>query len=143
MSRKSRFGKFAPLFLILGALLLPASSALADGGPSAHKSGAIVNYTKTGKLKVAKHMFIYFTCSVTCDATSTTTIKGLGGKFTIPASGQIPAGIQGVLQLTIKGPLLKLMKERPGAFKLINHINVTDPATGATDQIAHSFKLKR
>jgi hypothetical protein len=137
----SRIWKSAALLGVVSALLLPGSSALA-GAPVAHKSGAIINYTKTGKLKIAKHLLIYFTCAVNCDATSTSTIKGLGGRATITASGQIPAG-PGVLQLTINGTLLKLMKANPGAFKVVNSINATDPATGAADSIAHTFKLKR
>jgi hypothetical protein len=130
------------LVAVVGVLLLPSASAVA-GGPVAQKSGAIVNYTSTGKLKVAKNMFIYFTCAVTCDATSTTTIKGLGGKVTIPASGTVTAGVQAFIKLTVKGPLLKFLKGQPGAFKVVNHINATDPTTGAVDNISHTFKLKR
>jgi hypothetical protein len=131
-----------------GALLIPASQAMggaqiASGGPAAHKSGAIVNYTSVGKVKVKKQMFIYFVCSVDCSATASTTIKGAGIKLTVPASGNIPANVQGFVQITPKGGLLKLLKAETGKFKLVNTITATDPTTGATDTISHAFKLKR
>jgi hypothetical protein len=141
MSRTSRIGRITALAAITAALLLPAADAVAKA-PVAHKSGAIINYSSTGKLKLAKHMFIFFTCTVTCDANSTTIIKGLGLKLTIPASGELPPG-PGTLRLTVKGALLKFMKARPGAFKIVNTITATDPSTGATDRISHRFKLKR
>jgi hypothetical protein len=142
MSRKTRAGSLIAVIALAGVLLLPSTGALAEG-PVAHKSGAIVNYTSTGKIKVAKNMYIYFTCAVNCNATSTTVIKGLGGKVKIPASGTVTAGVQAYLKLTVKGILLKLLKQQPGAFKVINHINATDPTTGAVDKISHAFKLKR
>jgi hypothetical protein len=140
MSRMSRIWTLAAAIAVMGALLLPASGAVA--APTAQKSGAIINYTSLGKIRIKKHMNIFFNCAVPCNATSTSTIKGLGGKITIPASGSLAAG-PGVLQLTIKGLLLKLMKQRPGAFKLVNKIVATDPTTGATDTIHHTFRLKR
>jgi hypothetical protein len=140
MSRTSRIWSFAAAIAISGALLLPVSGAIA--APTAHKAGAIVNYTSVGKVKIGRHMQIFFSCAVACDATSTSTIKGLGGKITIPASGSLPAG-PGVLQLTVKGVLLKLLKQRPGAFKLVNTITASDPTTGATDTIHHTFRFKR
>ncbi len=142
MSRKTRAGSLIAILAVAGLMLVPSTAAVADG-PVAHKSGAIVNYTNTGKLKVAKNMFIYFTCAVNCNATSTSTIKGLGGKIRISASGTISAGVQAFIKLTVKGQLLKLLKSKPGAFKVINHIKATDPTTGAVDQISHTFKLKR
>src|SRR6266545_754467 len=142
MSRKTWAGCLIAIVAMAGVLLLPSANAAA-GGPVAHKSGAIVNYTSTGKLKVAKNIFIYFTCAVNCNATSTSTIKGLGGKVTIPASGSVTAGVQAYIKLTVKGVLLKLLKAQPGAFKVINNISATDPTTGAVDNINHTFKLKR
>jgi hypothetical protein len=142
MSRKTRAGSLIAVVALAGVLLLPSTGAIA-GGPVAHKSGAIVNYTSTGKIRVAKNMFIYFSCAVNCNATSTSTIKGLGGKVTIPASGTITAGVPAYIKLTVKGLLLKLLKAQPGAFKVINHISATDPTTGAVDNIRHTFKLKR
>jgi hypothetical protein len=134
--------RVAPL-AVAAALLLPGSGALAAGGPVATKSGAIVNYTSTGKVKIAKQMFIYFVCSVDCSATSTTKIKGPGGHITVPASGSVPANVQGFIKITPTGGLLKLFKAEPGKFRLVNTITATDPATGATDTISHVFKLKR
>jgi hypothetical protein len=143
MARMSRIWKIATLLAVAGALLLPAPSAVAAGGPVATKSGAIVNYTSLAKLKVGKHIFIHFTCGVDCDVSSTSTIKGFGRSFTRRASGHLPAGVPAYVELTFKGALLKLMKAHPGKFKIVNRINATDPATGATDAIAHTFKLKR
>jgi hypothetical protein len=143
MSGKTRAGCLIAIVAVSGLLLLLPSANAAAGGPVAHKSGAIVNYTSTGKIKVAKNMYIYFSCAVNCNATSTTTIKGLGGKISIPASGPVTAGVPAFIKITIKGQLLKLLKAEPGAFKVINNISATDPATGAVDNINHTFKLKR
>ena len=41
------------------------------------------------------------------------------------------------------GPLLKRDEGHPGAFKIVSSMTATDPTTGATDAIAHTFKLKR
>jgi hypothetical protein len=88
-------------------------------------------------------MFIYFTCAVTCNASSNTTIKGLGGKVTIPASGTVTPGVTAFIKLTVNGVLLKLMKAEPGRFRVTNQITATDPTTGAVDNISRGFKLKR
>ena len=132
-------------------LLIPASPAAANAriasggdGPVAHKSGAIINYTSVAKLKVARHMFIHFTCTVTCDATGRAVIKGRGIKIPITASASgIPGGTPAFMELTVKGILLKLLKANPGRFKVLNTINATDPTTGATDTITHTFKFRR
>jgi hypothetical protein len=136
---------------VTAAVLLPASQAAAGGaeiagagaGQVAHKSGAIVNYTSTGKVKIKKNMFIYFVCSVDCSATSVTKIKGPGGHITVPASGNVPANVQGFIKITPNGGLLKILKAEPSKFQLVNTITATDPTTGATDTISHAFKLKR
>ena len=143
MSGLSRTGRIAALIAVASALLLPASSAVADGGPVATKSGALVNYVSTAKLKVAKKMYIYFVCSTDCDAQSTTTIKGPGVRLTVSASGSSPAGIQSFVVLQSDKKLLKRLKATPGKFKVANTINATDPTTGATDSISHTFRLKR
>ena len=140
---------FAAL-MVAGALLIPASQAGAaqiassGAGPVATKSGAIINYTSVKKLKVARHMFIHFTCAVTCDATGIATLKARGLKFPIKASGQgIPAASPAFMEITVKGALLKAMKASPGRFKVANTITATDPTTGAVDRIRHTFKFKR
>jgi hypothetical protein len=135
-------GRIASL-AVVAALLLPASSALAGSEPVATKSGAIVNYTSTGKLKIAKKMFIYFVCSVDCSATSTTTIKGPGPNIKVTVSGNVPANVQGFVRVTPSGGLLKVLKADPGKFAFVNTITATDPATGAVDTISNRFKLKR
>jgi hypothetical protein len=135
-------GRIAAL-LALAAMLLPASSAVAGGEPLATKSGALVNYVSTAKLKLAKKMYIYFVCSADCNAQATNTIKGPGARLTVSVSGAFPAGAQGFVLLQPNKGLLKRMKATPGKFKLANTINATNPATGATDSISHTFRLKK
>jgi hypothetical protein len=142
MSRMSRFWRFAAAAAVIGALLLPASSAVASG-PIAHKSGAIVNYTSTGKLKVGKRIEIKVVCAVNCNVTSTTVIKGPGFKTTSSVSGALTAGVAGGPFFKPNGPLLKAIKADTGKWRLANTITATDPATGATDTISRTFKLKR
>jgi hypothetical protein len=142
MSRMSRLGRLASAIAVIGALLLPASNALA-GGPVAQKSGAIVNYVTAGKVKVAKTMIVRFQCAVTCDAVARIALKGPGLHGSDTGSGTIPAG--GVVESLIKpnGTLQKLMRSNPGKYKVVSHVTATDPATGATDTISHAFKVKR
>jgi hypothetical protein len=142
MSRMSQIGRVTALVAIAGALLLPGSSALA-GGPVAHKSGAIINYVSTGKLKIGKRIEIKVVCSVNCDATSTTVIKGPGYKTTATVAGGLQGGVVGGPFFKPNGPLLKSMKAETSKWRFANTITVTDPATGATDTISHTFKLKR
>ena len=35
------------------------------------------------------------------------------------------------------------MKASPGRYKVVSQVTATDPATGAIDNIAHAFKMKR
>ncbi|HEY1237343.1 MAG TPA: hypothetical protein VGE91_03345 [Solirubrobacterales bacterium] len=151
MSRRAgKRATFAAL-LVAGALLIPASQATAgariasaDDGPVATKSGAVVNYTSVKHLKVARHMFIHFQCAVTCNATGIATLKAHKLKLPIKASANgIPAGAPAFMEITVKGALLKALKAHPGRFKVANTITATDPATGAVDQIKHTFKFKR
>jgi hypothetical protein len=140
---------FAAL-LAVGALLIPASQAAAGahmasggGGPVATKSGAIVNFVPAGKLRVRKQIQPLAVCSVNCDVTGTAVLKGLGGKANITDSGSFLANQPFGLRITIKGFLLKLMKEHPGRFHLSVTYSATDPATGATDSVSRGFKFKR
>jgi hypothetical protein len=82
-------------------------------------------------------------CSVDCDVVSKSVIKGPGVKLKGTISGSLQAGIPGGPFFKPNGPLLKAMKATPGKFRLINRITATDPATGATDAISRSFRLKR
>jgi hypothetical protein len=141
MSRKSRIGSLAAAVAVVGALLLPASSALS--APTAHKSGAIVNYLTTGKLKIAKKIVVPFQCAVTCDVNSTLKIKGPFVKGSDKQAATLQAGVPVGHFIKPSGPLLKLMKATPGRYKLVSHIKATDPATGARDKISHAFRLKR
>jgi hypothetical protein len=142
MSRMSRIGRIAALLAVAGALLLPSSTALA-GGPAATKSGALINYLTTGKLKVAKRIVVPFQCAVQCNVVSSLSVKGPGIKGTDTESGTLQAGVPAGHFIKPNGPLLRAMKASPGRFKLVSSVNATDPATGATDAIAHAFKLKR
>ena len=141
MSRTSRIGSFAVVAAVVGALLLPISGA--SGAPTAHKSGAIVNYLSTGKIRIAKRMQVLFSCSVACNLVSTLKVKGPFVKGASKDSGSPGAGQAAEHFLKPTGPLLKLMKASPGRYKLVSHVKATDPATGAVDKIAHSFRLKR
>lgn len=141
MGRTSRIGSFAAAVALIGALLLPASGAA--GSPTAHKSGAIINYVTTGKLRIAKRIIVPIVCSVNCDVVSSLKLKGPFVKGTDVEQGSLQAGVPAGHFIKPSGPLLKLLKASPGRYKLISNVTATDPATGATDQIAHSFKLKR
>ena len=59
MSRKTRIGSIAAAVAATGVLLLPAIRA-PSGAPTAHKSGAIVNYLTTGKIRIAKRIIVPF-----------------------------------------------------------------------------------
>ena len=142
MSRTSRIGRIATLAAVACALLVPASTAVAKDRV-ATKSGALINYVSTGKLKVSKKILVAVVCSVNCNVTTTTTIKAKGYHQTFQLSGALQAGVVGGPFFEPNGPLLKLMKAHPGAFKVVSSITATDPTTGATDVIAHTFKLKR
>jgi hypothetical protein len=141
MSRMSRIGTFAAAVAVVGALLLPATGASA--APTAHKSGAIVNYLSTAKIKIAKTMTVPVVCSVDCNVVSTLKIKGPFVKGADKEHGTLTAGVAAGHFIKPSGPLLKLLKASPGRYKLVSHITATDLATGAVDKIAHAFKLKR
>jgi hypothetical protein len=137
----SRIGRIAVLLGIAGLLVGPGSSAIA--GPVATKSGALINYTTTARLKVGKSITIPVVCSANCQVTSTVVIKGPGFKIRNTVAGPLTAGVPGGHIIKPNGPLLRSMKADTGKFRLISNMSATDTATGATDSIAHTFKLKR
>jgi hypothetical protein len=140
--RVSRTRKSVAALALAAALVLPASASTAD--PVATKSGAIINYVSTGKLKIGKKILIEVVCSVNCNVTSTTVVKGPGFKRTLTVSGSLQANATGGGPFVQpNGALLKAMKAEPGRFKFINSITASDPSTGATDSISRTFKLKR
>ena len=143
MVRTTHIGRQIALLAIAGGLLVPASSAVAGNGPAATKSGALINYVSTGKLKVGKTMEIQVVCSADCNVTSRVVIKGPGLKTTSTVSGPLTAGVPGGHILKPNGPLLKAMKADTAKFRLVNSMTATDPATGAVDSISHTFRLKR
>jgi len=141
MSRMSRMGRVTALVAASALLLLPAAGA--TGAPTAQKSGAIINYLTTGKLKISKKIVVPFQCAVQCDVVSTLTIKGPGVKGSDTETGTLGAGVPSGHFIKPSGTLLKLMRANVGKFKIVSNATATDPATGATDQISHAFKLKR
>jgi len=129
------------LIVLAGALSLPGSSVA--GGPVATKSGALINYVTTAKLKVRRSITIPVVCSANCQVTSNVRIKGPGIRLNNVVTGQLSAGVPGGHVIKPNGPLLASMKANPGRFRLVSHMTATDMSSGATDAIAHSFRLKR
>jgi hypothetical protein len=129
--------------LALGLLLLPGAAAAGGDGPAAAKSGALVNYVSLAKLKVAKKITIFIVCSANCNVNTTTTVKGPGFKETANVSGPLAANVPGGPFFKPNGPLLRGMKAEPGKYRINSTITATDAATGATDAISHSFRLKK
>jgi hypothetical protein len=142
MSRMSRTARIVTLGAVTAALLLPASSAVAKD-PVATKSGALINYVSIAKLKISKKILVGVVCSVNCNVDTTTTIKAHGFRQSFKLSGALQAGVVGGPFFKPNGPLLTAMKAKPGAFKIVSSMTATDLTTGATDAIAHNFKLKR
>jgi hypothetical protein len=138
----ARSGTARRLLVIAVGLLVPAAAASADG-PVATKSGAVINFTSTAKLRVAKTMHVRYSCSVDCDVAVTARIKGPGTNLRLV---QPPVSFTaGPVLFFIKPnkPLLKLMKAEPTRFRIACTIDGTDRSTGGTDEISHSFKVKR
>jgi hypothetical protein len=143
VARTNAVGRKAALLALAGALVLPASTAVAGDGPLATKSGAIVNFVTTGKLRVAKRIQPLAICNVNCDVSGTGVLKGMGAKATFSDSSSFAAGQQFGLFVIVKGQLLKLMKANPGKFRLNETLTAVDPTTGATDTVSRSFRFKR
>jgi hypothetical protein len=129
--------------LALGLLLLPGAAAGSGEGPTATKSGALVNYTNTGKLRIGKKITIFVVCSADCNVDTTTVVKGPGFKQSADVSGLLSAGVPGGPFFKPNGQLLRDMKAQPGRFRVNSTVTATDPATGATETISRSFRLKR
>ena len=150
MSRRAGTRTTLAALGVTAALLIPASQAAAGAhiagagdGPVATKSGAIVNFMPAGKLKVARNFQPLAICSVNCDVTGTAVIKGFGLKLPVTDSGSFAANQPFGLRVTVKGELLKLMKQKPGKFRLNVTYTATDPTTGATDTVSRAYKFKR
>src|SRR5262245_53072416 len=150
MSRRAGTRATFAALAATAALLIPASQAAAGAriasgghGPVATKSGAIVNFVTTGKLKVKKKFQPLAVCSVNCEVTGTAVLKGPGVKATITDSGSFPATQPFGLQIQVAGPLLKSMKQKPGKFRLNVTYTALDPTTGAQDTVSRPFKFKR
>ncbi len=128
--------------LALGLLLLPGTAAAGDG-PTATKSGTLVNYVSTGKLRIGKKITIFVVCAANCNVDTNTVVKGPGFKDNAQVTGSLSAGVPGGPFFKPNGPLLKAMKAQPGRFRVNSTVTATDPATGAIETISHSFRLKR
>jgi hypothetical protein len=143
-------------------LIVPTAADAAGGaqvastgdGPNATKSGAIVNWVSGFKLSVSKATTCkkhkctakiqpLAICSVDCSVSGTGTLKGLGGKAHFADSATFGANFRFGLFVTVKGGLLRLMRQSPGKFHLSETLTATDPATGATDTITRTFGFKR
>jgi hypothetical protein len=96
------------------------------------KSGALVNYLTTGKIKIAKRMAVPFVCAVNCNVVSTLKVKGPFVKGADTEQGSLQAGVPAEHFIKPSGTLKKLMQASPGRYKLVSHVTATDPATGAT-----------
>jgi hypothetical protein len=140
--RGTRIWKAIALLSVLAALALPATASAGDG-PTATKSGVLINYVGGGKLKVAKRISILVVCSADCNATANTVIKGPRTKLKFEVAGPLAAGQQGGPFFKPNGPLLKAMKAQPGKFKIQSKITATNALTGAVETISRTFKLKR
>jgi hypothetical protein len=149
MSRKTRLGTFAAALAVVGVLLMPASGAVAGGGPVAHKSGTLINFVTTGKLKVAKTIQPIAVCTQACTVAGTGVIKGLGGKASFSdTGGPFAAGQQFGLALQAKGALLKALKAFPGRFHLTETltatpVDATGVPTGPPESVSAGFGFKR
>jgi hypothetical protein len=141
--RRNAVGRKVALLALTGALVLPAPTAVAGDGPQATKSGAIVNFQTTGKLRVAKRIQPLAVCNVNCDVSGTGVLKGRGAKATFSDSSPFAAGEQFGLFVIVKGQFLKLMKANPGKFRLRETLTAIDQATGATDTVSRAFTFKR
>src|SRR5262245_26546284 len=130
--RCRRWERVAALACAL-ALASPSSVVLADGRPVAKKSGAVINFVNTKKLKVKKKVLVKLVCSVTCNVEAITTFKGPGINFTGTSTGQLQAGVVGGPRFQPNETLLKDMKEAPGKYKLVSDVTATDAVTGAVD----------
>jgi hypothetical protein len=136
---------------ISSALLISASQALAvsadvssaSSGPIANKSGALINYVSTARLKIAKRIEIQVVCSANCNVTSTVVFKGVGQKIKSTVAGPLTANVPGSHFIKPNGVLLKAMRANTKKVRLVNNMTATDPVTGVQDHISHVFKLKR
>jgi hypothetical protein len=124
---------------IAAAMMVPAA---ATAGPTATKSGVLINYVGPAKLKVAKKIQVTLVCSANCNVQSTTTVKGPGFRDSFDVSGPLTANVPGGPFFNPNGPLLKQMKDEAGKFKVISSATATDPVTGAVETISRAFRLK-
>lgn len=141
MSR--RIGSAAAVVAVAGVLALPVSQAAASGGPVAHKSGTLINFVTTGKLKVARTMQPLAQCTAACNVTGSGTLKGMGVRASFSDSGSFQANELFGLAVTVSKKLLRLMKANPGRFKLSETLTATDATTGAVDSVSQTFRFKR
>jgi len=108
MGRMSRIWSFGAAIAVVGALLLPASGAV--GAPSAHKSGALINYLTTGKLRIGKRIIVPFQCSVNCNVVSFLKLKGPFVKGSDTEQGSLTGRCAG-------GPLHQAERDTPQAVE--------------------------
>jgi len=140
--RGTRTWKAVSLLSVIAALTLPAT-AVAGAGPGATKSGVLINYVSTGKLKIGKRITILLVCSANCQVSARMVLVAPGPNFTSNVAGPLTANVPGGPFFQPNGPLLKEMKASPGKFKVRTNITATNSTTGAVESIARTFRLKR
>ena len=140
MPRGTRTARTLTLLAVAAALILPAT---ASADPVATKSGTLINFVSTGKLKIAKKISIVVVCSANCNVQANTTIVGPGPNITANVSGPLTANVPGGPFFQPNGPLLKDMKAQPGRYKIRATLTATNASTGAVETISNTFKLKR
>jgi hypothetical protein len=125
--------------------VLPAAApaGTGSGGPTATKSGVLINYVSSGRLKIGKKITIVLVCSANCQVDATTVILAPGPNLTVSVSGPLSANVPGGPFFKPNGPLLKAMKADPGKYKVRSTVTATNVTTGAAETASRTFKLKR
>jgi hypothetical protein len=144
MTRTSRIGSIAACLAIALLLLLPATGAVAGDGPVAHKSGTLINFVTTGKLRAARVIQPLAMCSASCTVTGTAVLKGLGARGTLSASGgPFAANEPFGLAIRVSKSFAKVLRQFPGRFRMNQTLTATDTTTGQTESVSRTFRFKR
>lgn len=143
VKRRIAITALAAAALATAAIGGPATAGAADG-PTAAKSGAVFNYTSTGKLRIGKRISVFFVCVLDCNVNATVTLVAPGRNDTdFLSGGPLAAGSGVELFLKPNGPTLKAMKAKPGKFKIRTKVSASSPTTGQSETITKTFNLKR
>jgi len=153
MSGRLRIGIVVAVFAAALAVWVPVSGAngglrapavSAADGPIATKSGAVVNYVTTGKIKIRRRIEVSFVCSVQCSLTSSLLIKGPGARLSdVETATDVAPGLVLTHFFKFSKRAVAFIKANASKFRVVSRVSATDAATGAPDTISHSFRLKR